>query len=117
MEPGRWLNTAHLGRSYYLVTSTELDWSCHHCGRLTAPGRLRLELGAVWYGAKGGHPIFARVPGDALLLSPGGQRGPGMCTRAMRVAVNALWANVHLPLALEMDCGRWCTYLCCSMRA
>ena len=100
MEPGRWLNTAHLGRSYYLVTSTELDWSCHHCGRLTAPGWLILELGAVWYGAKGVHPSFARVSGDALLLSPGGQRWPGLCTFAMRVAVHALWKTVYLPLAL-----------------
>ena len=77
------------------------------CGLLTEPGRLSLELGAVWYGAKGGHSIFARVPGDTLLLSPGGQRGPEICTRAMRVAVHSLWSAVYLPLALYVHCGWW----------
>ena len=58
MEPGSWLNTTHFGRSYYLAASTGLDQTCRHFGRLTAPGRLSLELGAVWYSAKGGSPNF-----------------------------------------------------------
>ena len=87
IDSGRWLCTARLCLSYYSVTSTCFIWSRYHYGLFTAPGRLSLELWAVWYGGWGVTQFLNVYSVKQLLLSPGGQRGTELCTCATRVAV------------------------------
>ena len=51
---------------------------------------ISIGTASVWYGAKGGLSIFARASDDDQLRPSGDERGPGLWTRRMLVAVPTL---------------------------
>ena len=71
----------------------------------------------LWYGAKGGHPIFACGLSDSSTTVTWRPAWASTVHVFYTCGGTVLWTTVYLPLALHMHCGRGCIGLWCSVCA